>query len=386
MSLTLLFTDGFDICDFITSTLKYPGSSLSGIFQGTIQTGVDSAGMRSIDNTGGSLASLPRSFGTQSKVIWCEHFGIFATGFTQQTWVIIGASGTPILQLQIQNDGTIQLQDGSGGLLSTTPAISLSTMYWIEMNAIYGTSAEIEVWLGLAGATPTRVIHLTGVNLGSTMPDRYTITWSSPSAYRLREDNVQVYSFDALTDRNGPAAVTGQIVGALVNSNQRLTFNPKTSPCRGLVLGVALDLCAKPVSGTPSLSGVVNERAALVVLGTQTVTDTTNTLVPGTPALFGFATYQYISMTNSAGSGWNDAQILTAQWGAQTSSSPWTKAAGTSILQAVADDFGAGYSHVPDGTDTYDTEGSVDVTQVYLEKVYDLTGKPFNCGQASYAF
>jgi hypothetical protein len=42
-------------------------------------------------------------------------------------------------------------------------------------------------------------------------------------------------------------------------------------------------------------------------------------------------------------------QILTAQWGAEAS-------------------------------------GNLELTQVYLEKVYDLTGRKFGCGQASYSF
>lgn len=386
MSATLLWCNGFDNCEFNTSTLKYPGASLSAIFQGTIQTGIFSTGMRSIDNTGGATASLPVIFGTQSIVLWAEHIQIAAASFTQQTFLILGASGAPLLQLQIQADGTIQLLDGSGGTLGTTPALSLNTSYWLECNAKYGTSAEIEVWFGLAGAIPTRVIHLTGVNLTSTLPDRFTTVWSSPSAYRLREDNVQVWAATALSDRNGPACVTGQIVGALVNAGGWtkgagssilqavadrdsagyahvpdgtasydvtgpgfLSFNPATSPCTGLVLAESVNLVAAPVDPTPTISGCVKERVSTTVLGTKTVVDSTNTLVPGTPALFGFAAYQFIAMLNAAGQNWNDAQIITSQWGAQAA-------------------------------------GMLQITQIYLEKVVDLTGRKFNCGQNSYSF
>src|ERR1041384_1465574 len=342
MALSLLFADGFDNCEFNTSTLKYPGCSIS-FFQGTIIAGYKSVGARSIDNTAGTTVELPHIFGTQSKVLWCEHIQFNATSFTQQTFLIIGASGTPLLQLQIQNDGTIQLLDGSGALLGTTPALTLGLWYWIELNAIYGTSGQFEVWLGLAGGAITRVINGTA-NLTTTLPDRMTTVWSSPSAYRLREDNIQVYSFTSITDRNGPAAVTGQIVGTLVSTGGWtkgagtsllqavadrasagyttipdghltydttgagfLSFNPATSPCLGLVLAVAVNLCAKPIDPTPTISGAVRQRVTTAVLGTQTVVDSTNTLVPGTAALCGYATYQFISQLTEASENWNDA-------------------------------------------------------------------------------
>ncbi len=218
------------------------------------------------------------------------------------------------------------------------------------------------------------------------MPDRFTIEWSSPSAYSLQLDNLQVYSAAALTDRNGPAAVTGQIVGSLVSQGSWtkgagtsilqavadrfsasyasvpdghvtfdttgpgfLSFLPASSPCLGLVLAVAVNLCAKPIDPTPTISGCVRQRTTTDVLGTQTVVDTTNTLVPGTAALFGYATYQFISQATEAATNWNDTQILTSAWGAEAS-------------------------------------GDLELTQVYLEKVYDLTRKKFGCGAASYAF
>lgn len=385
MPLTLLACVGFDNCEFVSSTLKYPGASLSAIFQGTIVNGVNSVGARSIDNTGGSPASLPILFGTQSIVLWGEHIQFNATAFAQQTFLVIGASGTPLLQLQVQSDGTIQLLDGSGTLLGTTPALNLDTWYWIELNAIYGTSGSFEVWLGTVGGPVVKVIHGTA-NLTSTLPDRMTTVWSSPSAYRLREDNVQIWTATALTDRNGPACVTGQIVGALVSAGGWtrgagtsilqavadrdsagyahvpdgtasydetgpgfLSFNPASSPCTGLVLAESINLVAAPVDPTPTISGVVCERITTAVLGTKTVVDTTNTLVPGNPALFGFAAYQFIAMLNVAGQNWNDAQIITAQWGAQAA-------------------------------------GMLQITQIYLEKVVDLTGRKFGCGVGSYGF
>jgi len=367
------------------ATLKF--SIVLPFLQSRIVAGYKSIGALSLDNTAGNTVAFTRKFTANSIVLWNAHFQV--QSLTNQIFLIIGDSTgpTPLLQLRVNTSGTIDLLNGAGTTLGTTPVIAFSTFYWIEVNAKYGTSAEIEVWLGLAGATPTRVIHLTGINLGSPIPDEFTFDWvSSGSPNSLVFDNITVWKADALTDRNGPSAVTGQIAGALVASNTQLTFNPKVSPCLGLVLGVALDLCAKPVSGTPSMSGVVKERTTLVVIGTQTIVDTGSSLVPFNAALHGFATYQYIQQFNHAGDAWNDFQILTAQWGAQTSSSPWATIVGTGLLQAIADDRASGYANIPDGTGTYDSEGTIDLTQVYLEKVYDLTGRKFGCGTASYAF
>ncbi len=385
MSLTPLFIEGFDLCEADMATLKF--TIVLPFLQSRIVAGYQSIGALSLDNTAGNTVSFTRNFGSQSILLWNVHFKV--QSLTNQVFLILGDSSgpTPLLKLQVNTDGTISLLNGAGSLLGTTPAVAFSTYYWLEVNASYGTSAEIEIWLGLAGATPVRVIHLTGVNLGSAIPDEFTFDWvSSGSPNSLVFDNITVWKADALSDRNGPSAVTGQIAGTLVASNAQLTFNPKTSPCLGLVLGVALDLCAKPVSGTPSMSGVVKERTTLVTIGTQTVVDTGSSLVPFNAALHGFATYQYIQQFNFDGAAWNDFQILTAQWGAQTSSSPWTTIVGTGLLQAIADNRASGYANIPDGTGTYDSEGTVDLTQVYLEKVYDLTGRKFGCGASSYAF
>lgn len=387
MSLALLFADGFDNCDFITTTLKYPAASIP-FYQGTIATGYRSTGAISIDNTAGTTITLPHVFGTQSRILWNSHIQINATSFTQQIFLILGASGAPLLQMQINADGTLSLLDGSGATLGSTTvpqALALNTWYWLEVNAVYGTSGSYEVWLGLAGAVPTKVLFGTA-NLTSTLPDRLTIEWSSPSAYRLRLDNMTVWSAAALSDRNGPSCVTGEIVGTLVNQGGWtkgagtsvlqavadrqaagyahvpdgtasydetgagfLSFNPAASSCFGLVLAVAVNLVAKPVDPTPTISGAVRQRLTTAVLGTQTVVDSTNTLVPGTPTLFGFATYQFYSQLTETSEHWNDLQILTSQWGAEAS-------------------------------------GDLQLTQVYLEKVTDLTGRKFGCGESSYSF
>lgn len=383
MALELLFCDGFDIVDADKSTLKY-AVSIS-FLQARILAGQNSVGALSIDNTAGTTAQFIRSLPATPILLWNAHFQVNPS--SSQTFLILEGSGGPLLQLKANTGGTLDLLDGSGSVLASTPAISFSTTYWLEVNASYGVSAEIEVWLGLAGSTPTRVIHLTGVNLGSAMPDEFTFQWKSSGAPNsLWLDNISVWAAGALSDRNGPSCVTGEIVGTLAQSGAwpvgagssileavadrfsvgylnvpdgtasyiitgsgDVLFNSGSSPCFGLVLAAALNLCAAPTDPTPTITGILKDRTLTQNLGTVTVVDTTNTLVPGTPALFGFATYQMIAMNPPAGGIWNDSQIVNDRWGAAAS-------------------------------------GLLKLTQVYVEKVTDLTGRKFGCGESSYAF
>lgn len=387
MALSLLFADGFDNCEADTFTLKY-SPFLTGFLQTRILAGYKSSGALSIDNTSGTTNTFTRNFGSQSILLWNGYFQVNPA--SSQVFLIIAASSGPtsLLQMRANTSGTLDLLDGSGSVLGTTPTVAPNTTYWIEINAKYGVAGEIEVWLGLAGVTPVRVIHVSSINFGATLPDEFTFQWTGPgSPNSLWLDNLTVWSAAALSDRNGPSAVTGEIVGALasaggwtigganatgilqavadqatgyasvpdgllsyiITGTGDALFLPGTSPCFGLVLAAALNLCAAPSGGSPTITAILKDRTLTSNLGTATVVDTTNTLVPSNPNLFGFATYQFIAMNPPNGGQWDDSQILNDRWGASAS-------------------------------------GLLKLTQVYIEKVTDLTGQKFGCGQASYAF
>jgi len=89
-----------------------------------------------------------------------------------------------------------------------------------------------------------------------------------------------------------------------------------------------------------------NERSAFYVIGTASVVNTGT--FPNIGDLDGYATYQAVAQLNGEGQNWNDLQISTAQWGIEAA--------------------------------------QVYVTQIYLEKLTDLTGQKYGCGESSYSF
>ena len=383
MSLSLLYLDGFDNIEFFSLPLKYQNYSTPFI-QGRILAGYKSVGAISIDNTAGSQIAFSRTVGGFPCMMVAGHFQVSA--LSQQIFLIIGTESgpTPLLQLEINTDGTLNLLDHAGSLLGqATQSLAAATTDLIEVIAISGTSGSYEVWLGAAGATPARVLHGTA-NLTSAIPDTVTFQWvSSGSPHSLWIDNLQIFSAAALTDRNGPACVTGEICTSIVSKggwtfagshgtsliqaiadtasytelpdgklsydvpgSGNLTVLFVGSPCFGLVLGVALNVVATPVSSNVGMTMVANERAAFYVIGVASVIDTGP--FPDISDLDGYATYQAVAQLNGEGSNWNDLQISTAQWG----------------IEAAA----------------------VFVTQMYLEKLTDLTGQKYGCGESSYSF
>lgn len=392
--LNLLFVDGFDVVDFFMTALKYSVSIP--FLQGSIQTGRrGTGGAMLMQNTASATVTYSRAFTQQNEVFLCTDFQITdsnhigdptqAQTFIQQVFFIVGNSTgpTPLFQMRVNNDGTLSVLDGAGSVLgSTVNPIVKGQWYFLEINVIYGTGGSFEIWL--EGA---KVIHGTA-NLTTTFPNEFTIEWSSTATYSLMLDNLHCYgsAADPLTARNGPARVTGMPIFAITRAGgwtstgrptlveavadrssagyatvpdgdvsydspgvTELMGTIQKSPCFGLVWGVAVNLCARPIGGSTFIDAVVQQRQAIVTIGSNAVVDTGSTLVPGNANLFGYATYQAITTENNQGQTWNDLQIQSANWGAQAG-------------------------------------GALALTQIYLEKLTDLTGKAFGCGQASYAF
>ena len=380
MALSLLFTDGFDICDGFSGALKYFTNNVFN--QPGIVSGYRSIGALRISAAG---MTYSKTVGAQPVMLWGAHVQVSA--YAQQTFLIIGtASGPqPLLQLQINTDGTLSLLDHAGSLLGrSTPALANATWYWLEVNAVYGTSGSYEVWLGLAGSVPTKVIFGTA-NLTSAIPDTFTIQWTNPGTNPFMViDNLQVWAAGALSDRNGPAVVNG-LIASKISSTGGWTFagskgtsllqaiaddfgaysaTPDGSfsydlpgvgtlaalvadpSCFGLVIGLSLNVCAAPISGPVSMTLTANERAGPYVIGVEGVVFNHN--IFGQSWLDGYATYQAQATLNGESSNWNDLQIATTQWGIQAA--------------------------------------QVYVTQVYVEKVVDITGRKYGCGESSYSF
>lgn len=385
MALSLLFTEGFDITDFGSCTLKFYSGGVSQPFlQGRVISGIGSAGAMSIDNTSGTTFTMAAAFGNQNLLFWNGNIQINYTSFSAQVFLILGTAAGPLLQVQVNSDGTISLLDHTGGTIATSvAAMVLNTWYWLEVNAVYGIAGSYEVWLCAAGGTPVKILSGTA-NLTSTLPDQFTIKWDSPGSYELQLDNITVWTGSALTDRNGPSSVTGLIASAVtsaggwafagahgtsvlqaiaddfgsythtpdgdqsydVSGGNNLMLMVAKSPCFGLVLGLSLNVCCAPSGGSTGMDVVANERTGAYLIGSFTVVS--YNLNQFTADLNGFATYQAIAQFNEEATNWNDLQISTTQWGIEPS--------------------------------------AVNVTQVYVEKVTDLTGRKFGCGESSYSF
>lgn len=385
MSLELLFCDGYDIVDFQSTTLKYYTSITLPFYQGRIITGFGSAGAISIDNTAGTTVLESIFLGQQPVMFWNGNIRIQSSSFSKQVFAVLGTATSDLLQIQINNDGSLSLLDHTNTAFATSSQqLQLDEVYWLEVNVIFGASASYEVWLCTFGGTPAKILSGT-TNLTTALPDRYILTWNSPGSYSLQLDNVTIWTAAALSDRNGPSKVVGLIAQTLAQSGGGSFAGSKgtsiiqsiaddfgayvttpdgilsyaqtgfgnlmvlvaTPSCTGLVLGVALNACVAPQSGATSMNLVANERAGPYLIGSPAVQTGLN-LVPDDSNLSGFATYQAVAQFNQEAMDWNDLQIATTQWGVEPA--------------------------------------SANITQLYLEKVVDLTGKKFGCGEASYSY
>ena len=170
-------------------------------------------------------------------------------------------------------------------------------------------------------------------------------TWAStePTGYQAVRD--------LLTDPNGAPDLNSSYIAPSALGDA--FFGVGSSPCFGRNLAVAVNLVARPTSGSPTLQALVKTNAVYALGSAQTlVTNPGST--PTTQAQHdwpvGFALYQTIVVNNPETSDvWTDAQIQSAAWGCR---------AGVSISQRV--------------------------TQLYLEKLTTLRAVPYTCGGGSY--
>jgi len=125
-----------------------------------------------------------------------------------------------------------------------------------------------------------------------------------------------------------------------------------SSDCSGLILALVWNACMRPDpnTATPGVDFVFVPRLSTLVVGHDTVASGGD--LTSIPALLDYLTYQVITTENpDTGVGWQDVDISNSSYGIGASASP-----------------------------------QVRMTAFYLEKVVDLTGKPFDCSHGSYAY
>lgn len=387
------FVDGWDMTDFFA--LKYPDSVIT-FQQGQITDGRPGPpGSRqgkavTIFNTASGVAEYTYVLRTGAKPqLWAGRDLMIRTAFKACNWLQFSYAGGVILSLQLRADGKMEVRKGTGTVLGIIPfQFQLATWYYIEVNVIFGTSASYEIWI-----EDVKEWDQSGVGLVANLPDRITYRVDTGADVSWTHDNINYASSDpveTLSNRRGPQRVTGLYpialgidqwnLGAGANSLYAIAdsnfgsgyahvpdgegtyLQPASlnvlelvqmlkSPCFGRNYAVAVNACAKPITGAQSLDLVLRQRTLTTNVGTHALTDF-GTQFTTLPALQGYGTYQsIIELSPATGLVFTDAEISNALWGARGLS-----------------------------TDQH-------LTQLYIEKLTSIDPTlPFDCGSFSYAF
>lgn len=378
----LRFIDGFDECTTGGVALKY-NAFFSNFLQISMVAGRYAQQALYIQNTGFGETDLYTSFSS----------GISTLGF-HASLNFAAPANTPIpggvpfyrfqtgssnvnLGIQTRADGRFDVVNRNGIIVgtSTNAAITINTWYTLECKASFGPGGSIE--LRLNGAT---ILKILSADFGPANPDRCGFRWQNFGQIGPVLDDYVLYDGVAaagdINDFTGPVQVTsilpiadaptawapssGAVCYAMVNDSPSTPggspdgdstyisptgtaaqlFQFAASPCFGLNLALAINMCARPTAGTVGLSGVCQLSGGVLTLGTVSV-------VP--PA--SYQTYQVISVTNPEKGGvWIDGDINSGTFG----------------VKYVA--------------------SAQRVTAVYLEKITSLTPQPYSCGGGNYSF
>lgn len=375
--------EGFDLSSFDASGLPYGINA--GIFaQGSMITGQSQGQSWWFFNSAGGEGDYTRILPAQPiRIInlWYRPL-VTATGTQTQVWFDVqfyrigDASGT-LFYLRQRTTGHVELRGSADEVLLDLGLFPV------------GQWAAIQIKLQASGF----VVRLNGVQIGADVvgvwrqPDRFTHRWQSgspginldnyvlnngqgahntdflpyPWAVASRYPVVATTSqwaphgyADALTcvyDHQGvptaseyPDGDHGYIQPTGVG--QRALFELQDFTCQGRILGVALSVVAKPVTGSPGLKLIVEEKT-VHTLAEPTLSGRSVQL-PGLPDLDDYNAYLGIAETDpETGTFWTDGDLGNYSWGVES-----------------------------DSVDVH-------VTQIFLQKVVTLASLPFNCGGAS---
>lgn len=307
---------------------------------------------------------------------------------------LANASGTNVLALEIQTDGTIAVISGGDGTSGTgTLEKKTTTVFTVEQWSGYlellavglGGSTAVELWLNdvrilsatfTTSAAPDRVLvgSQNGTSGGGNSVSGFGMTYANiyladgqgPAPWNTRLGPVRITSlspsadaggnwnispntilnrFEAVadlfpSDRDGSPDFDASTINpiSLTDNNQWFTFTK--APCFGLILGVMVNLVFRGSSGSTTCNALLLQQSGQVTIGTVTVT----------AALGIYQNKQLFQGLTLSGANFTDADLAGSLWGVSTSS-----------------------------------PGLI-LTQMYLEKIVSLRGTPFNCGQSSYSF
>lgn len=385
---------GFDLCNYQGAALGFKGFHQT-FNQGSIITGRD--------GIGGALFIENTAFGTVDYLDIIDPQGTWGFNMDWQwsggsqpdmVWYTIGLTGSTLMSLKLRSDGTMDILGPTGSVLRNTGSTStgFTPGQWctLELKAVFGTSGSVQLWKnGTLAAT------VSGVNFGAVNPDRMGFQMTGFGPPGLVIDNYLIWdgqsgdpftgqygrqrilsiepvedlqagewqpstpgpSFAMVDDFDGTAGGSpdgdATYLKAL-GTGPDAVFEMATSPCQGLILSLIWNACLRPdpSTATPTVDLVFIPTLSTLVVGSKAVVAVGYLNTDAQPATIDYFTYQQpVPLNPNTGQGWGDTDIANAA-------------------------FGVGAAASPD----------VRLTSFYLEKVIDLTGKPFDCGGGTYAF
>lgn len=390
------FTFGGDLC-------SYGGAALAfNAFNKTFNQGAMIAGR---DGLGQALWLFNTAFGQCNYEIaldpqstWGFNMDWQQSGGAPivQEWFRISIGATVILSLITKADGTMDIVGPLGAVLrntGTTGTTFTPGQYCtLELKATFGTSGVVELRKNGVTAAITST-----VNFGAVLPDHITVlrfAGFGPPGFIV--DNVIVWdgqpgdpftgfygrqrilsilpvadlqggewqpsspgpSFAMVND--GPLSAGGSPNGdtnylLALGTGPDAVFTMDKSDCSGLILALSFNACTRPdpTSATPSFDFVYVPVLATIVVGHKIIAAVGQWNTDAPVATKDYLDYQAVVPLNPvSSSGWLDAEIASGAFGVGASATPQQR-----------------------------------LTAFYLEKVIDLTGKPFDCGGAGiYSF
>lgn len=395
--------DGFDYCDYKGSALKYLYAASSD--QGAIIPGNGPGRAWWIFNTGFGEAFYNKVLDPQA--FWCmgmdwsyqNQGGLGDNTPPVVRWYRIGNLAGSVLELRTRADFRLDIVAGTlctspGLILDTTrDAFPLNTWGFLEFKATFGATVGYELWYGgsILKRSDGSDLTASGLGLGTVaIPDRLSLYWKAFGNKGVAVDNYYILDGQpGLSDRLGPCRITSlqpavddvidwtrnaigsKFVAVADNNavspfpiapdgdtsyiapnfdNARALFGLEKSPCYGLVRGIAINMCSRPTLGSASIQGVVRDKGVLYDID---VTKPVNPVGhyfnhPGQTDNY-FVQQAIAELSPVTGSEWLDSELSNGLWGCRGS-----------LNQRL--------------------------TALYLEKLVDLAGKPFTCGQSSYSY
>lgn len=366
----LRFTHGFDVEDEPGIGLRY--TSLSGSAQTARIVGRDNTGFAywMFNDLGGHFDHVLSLTGGLEPYWWAADIAWYNSGtetsivFGSEFWQAGNAMAGIICSMKIRLDGhvTFRLGTDTGGPPPIDLAVS-SNVFPVTSSALGFQPAwgklEVQVGAGffIVNYEGTQIMHgsasqLTGIDTfvwrirqQNWAIDNHYILDSNPGLTGFQVGGCRIDTFvpnalfggDQWTPNGNPSGVvciaehgptgnfpdgdTTYVTPTVIRALQQYGF-PRPD-CYGLILGIGINACCKPIGVTPAIGAYVRPTVALFQIGNnKAVIDSGSTIEPGYIPMHGYRTYQFITEKNPSNlQSWNDGAVAAAEWGLRAETS-----------------------------------------------------------------